>query len=102
MTPYVGTGLAIFRFNGSLRDLGTEGQGFIEGRKPYSLFTITIPMTIGVNMRISKSTQFGYEIGIRKTFTDYIDDVSTSYVDEITLRNIKGSWQLTMHSAAII
>jgi hypothetical protein len=29
-------------------------------------------------------------VGFRKTFNDYIDDVSTTYVDETLLRNTRG------------
>ena len=29
-------------------------------------------------------------VGFRKTFTDYLDDVSTFYVDQTILQNAKG------------
>ena len=92
LTPYVFAGFAIYRFNpythdssGSkyyLRDLSTEGQGFIEGKKYYNLTALSIPMGGGVKLSLSDNINVGLEVGIRKLFTDYIDDVSTAYVDK--------------------
>ncbi len=39
---------------------------------------------------MSESVVLAWEIGFRKTFTDYIDDVSTFYVDKTVLQNAKG------------
>ena len=44
----------------------------------------------GIKFRISESVVLSYEISFRKTFTDYIDDVSTFYVDKTILQNAKG------------
>lgn len=92
ITPYVFGGGSIFRFNPAtmnlagrqtlLRPLSTEGQGFIDGREPYRILTISIPVGIGVRFRITDNAWLGYEIGLRKTFTDYIDDVSKTYVNQ--------------------
>lgn len=64
-----------------LRPLGTEGQnlGIVE---PYKNIGISIPVSIGAQMRLP-GTQLnaGLEFGIRYLFTDYIDDVSSNYVD---------------------
>jgi hypothetical protein len=101
-TPYIFGGLAIFRFNPytydttgsvvSLRLLGTEGQGLREypNRKIYSMYQISMPFGGGVRLRISENMVLGYEIGFRKTFTDYLDDVSSTYVDEATLASQRG------------
>lgn len=94
-TPYVFGGLAIFRFNPSaagqqLRMLSTEGQGFIPGRKPYRIITISVPFGIGVRLRITDNAYLGYEIGVRKTFTDYLDDVSKTYIDQNLLLQNRG------------
>jgi hypothetical protein len=85
MSPYIfgGIGMVIFdpRADGvSLRSLGTEGQnvGF-DGRKPYSRIAFTIPFGIGIKYSLSKRLCFSGEWGMRKTFTDYLDDVSTTY-----------------------
>ncbi|HUQ66089.1 MAG TPA: DUF6089 family protein [Flavitalea sp.] len=97
VTPYVFAGIALFGFNpytydstGTkyfLRNLSTEGQGLFEypDRKKYKNVQFSIPMGIGVRFRITDNAYLGYEIGFRKTFTDYIDDVSKTYVDEALL-----------------
>lgn len=66
----------------SLRKLGTEGQNLGSFTKqPYSPIQVSIPFGIGAKMRIP-GTPFdvGLEIGYRYLFTDYIDDVSGTYV----------------------
>lgn len=71
------------KYNGKwhqLRKLNTEGQGFVPSRKQYSNWQFTIPFGIGMKYALDKKSSIGIEYGLRKTFTDYIDDVSTSYV----------------------
>lgn len=90
-TTYVFGGFGIFRFNPQaeyngtwydLQPLGTEGQNSpYYGKEKYSLYSFNIPFGIGFKQNISKKYSINFEIGIRKTFTDYIDDVSTTYVD---------------------
>jgi hypothetical protein len=101
-TPYVFAGVAIFHFNPYatdtfnqkvyLRPLSTEGEGLAQypGHKPYALTQIAIPFGGGIKFRISESIVLAYEIGLRKLFTDYLDDVSTTYVDQATLLAAKG------------
>lgn len=97
LRPYGFIGAGIFHFDpkGSITDnngdktwyklhpLNTEGQGFAEypEKKPYSLTQINIPMGLGVKVRVGERINFGPELLYRKTFTDYIDDVSTTYID---------------------
>jgi len=97
LRPYGVLGLGAFHFNpqGSVRNqygdqvwvdlkpLRTEGEGFAEypDRKPYSLTQLNIPMGAGVKYFFSDALNISFEIIHRKTFTDYIDDVSTRYVD---------------------
>lgn len=69
----------------ALKPLHTEGQGLPGGPKQYSNFSVCIPMGIGVNFYIKRQWSAGIEINWRKTFTDYIDDVSTSYYDPVKL-----------------
>lgn len=66
-----------------LKPLRLEGQGMAEypNRKPYSLTQMEIPMGFGVKYYIKENMYIGFEILHRKTFTDYIDDVSTTYID---------------------
>ncbi|MBS1915163.1 MAG: hypothetical protein JST87_02740 [Bacteroidetes bacterium] len=98
LRPYGLIGIGVFHFNPQgtyhnpatnqdewvdLRPLHTEGEGFPEypDRKEYSLTQLNIPMGIGVKYYFSKNVNLSFEIVHRKTFTDYIDDVSTTFVD---------------------
>ena len=97
LRPYGVLGIGAFHFNpqGSLTDangnktwyylrpLHTEGEGFPEypDRKEYALTQINIPMGIGLKYYISNRVNLSFEILYRHTFTDYIDDVSTTYID---------------------
>lgn len=83
--PYIFGGIGVFMFdpeaNGiALKGLGTEGQnvGF-DGRTPYETTAIAIPFGIGLKYSLTKKLGFAFEWGLRKTFTDYIDDVSKTY-----------------------
>lgn len=92
VTPYLLGGIAVFHFNPSaldtlgnkvyLQPLGTEGQGFYKGRTKYNLTQFSIPFGGGIKLALNENLRISFEIGFRKTFTDYIDDVSTSYVDQ--------------------
>jgi hypothetical protein len=70
-----------------LQPLATEGQGLLPTRDEYSLFQMCIPVGIGFKYTIDRQWGVGLELGLRKTFTDYIDDASTTYVD---LQNYPG------------
>jgi len=90
-TPFVYTGLSIFNFNPQaenkdgewvdLQELGTEGQGTttFPDRQKYALIHFSIPLGGGVKIAINKSFNIILEYSARKTFTDYLDDVSTTY-----------------------
>ncbi|HFB99981.1 MAG TPA: hypothetical protein ENJ53_04170 [Phaeodactylibacter sp.] len=100
-TPYVFGGVAGFYFNPQaeydgqwfdLQPLGTEGQGLEGYASPYQKFSLGIPMGFGVKFNLSHSTNIGLEVGMRKTFTDYIDDVSTVYPDLNVLNEEKGGF----------
>ena len=100
--PYGITGIGAFRFNPkgyyypdpnnlsqkqlvALKPLRLEGQGMSQypDRKEYNLTQLEIPMGAGFKFYIRENTYVGLEILHRKTFTDYIDDVSTKYIDPI-------------------
>ncbi len=101
-TPYVFAGLAMFKFNPYtydasgkktfLKPLSTEGQGLsgYPDRKPYSLNQLAIPFGGGIKFAINDKLRIGAEFGIRKLFTDYLDDVSTNYIDRADLLGAKG------------
>jgi hypothetical protein len=99
-TPYVFGGLAVFHYNpytfdrnGAqvyLQPLGTEGQGITGYGQPYKLTQFAIPFGGGIKYVLSDRVQLGLEAGIRKTFTDYLDDVSGNYADFNELFNARG------------
>lgn len=91
-TPYMFAGIGVFGFNPKtqyngnwyeLQPLCTEGQGLSQypDRKPYSLIQLSVPFGLGFKCRIGRYFTIGAEYGFRKTWTDYLDDVSTTYVD---------------------
>lgn len=99
-SPYVFAGLAVFHFNPYtydsanrqvyLKPLSTEGQGIYPGKKKYSLNQPAIPFGGGLKIAISENLRLGIEIGFRKLFTDYLDDVSSTYADYNDLLAAKG------------
>jgi len=107
LSPYGFAGLAVFRFNpytydGSgervfLKPLSTEGQG-IAGytTKPYSLTQLAIPFGGGLKYAINNNLRIGLEVGMRKLFTDFLDDVSGNYADETDLINARGTLSAAM------
>lgn len=78
-----------------LQPLTTEGQGMEGFDSPYSLTQISIPFGLGVKFSVNKFVSIGLEWGLRKTFTDYIDDVSKDYVDRTTLLDWSGELGLS-------
>lgn len=89
-TPYLFGGIALFNFKPEtnfqgrlveLQPLGTEGQGMDGFGEKYKLTQLAIPVGIGAKYRITERINLGFELSIRKTFTDYLDDVSGSYVN---------------------
>ncbi len=66
-----------------LQPLRLEGQGMAEypDRKEYKLSSFEIPIGGGLKYYIKETMYVGFEILHRKSFTDYVDDVSTEYID---------------------
>ena len=73
-----------------LKPLGTEGQGLPGGAREYSNFQVCVPMGIGLRKALSKQISIGAELQYTKTFTDYVDDVSTIYYDNEKLAEAHG------------
>lgn len=106
ISPYLflGTGLCYSnpeaQYNGfwhSLQPAGTEGQG-MKGYAPYYKQTIFVmPMGFGLKMNLGQKMGLDVEWGMRKTWSDYFDDVSENYVDPALLMASRG--QLTTHLA---
>lgn len=88
-TPFLFLGISVFNFNPkasygnqwvALQPLKTEGQG-----KGYMRTQIAIPFGAGFKMNLAKRIGLVIEWGMRKTFTDYLDDVSTTYANPADL-----------------
>ncbi len=73
-----------------LQPLGTEGQGLKSGTKLYNLQSWVVPFGVGYRKNIGRKTYVGIELSMRKSFTDYIDDVSTSYYSPDALLEERG------------
>ncbi len=91
-TPFIFGGASMFMFKSKrigtdfkLQDFGTEGQlhQHNNGKTKYSNTAFAIPFGIGVKFSLGKRLGMSVEWGMRKTFTDYIDDISTTYVYDI-------------------
>ncbi len=101
-TPYIFGGVGAFYFNpyalddnGNkqyLRPLSTEGEGLpmYPDRKQYSLVNLAFPFGGGMKFFIGQRIMLTGEVGFRYTNTDYLDDVSKSYVNLDTLQAYKG------------
>jgi len=108
VSPYVFGGIAVFYFNPyamddagdkvALRPLSTEGEGLpmYPDRKQYSPVNVSFPFGGGFKFFLGKAIMLTTEIGFRYTNTDYLDDVSKSYVNLDTLQSYKGKLARSM------
>ncbi len=92
-SPYLMAGIGFFSFNPQakartgeyvdLEPLRLEGQGLPQypERKPYKLTQMNIPIGLGVRYELSPAFNVRAEFLHRTLFTDYLDDVSTKYID---------------------
>ena len=97
LRPYAVIGIGGFHFNPQgtyknpvtgqttwvdLRPLHTEGEGWGPGYPPeYNLWQMNVPIGIGARYDLSDRVAISGELLDRLTHTDYIDDVSTNFVD---------------------
>ncbi len=100
--PYIFGGVGVFLFDPYaydnnnqktyLRPLSTEGQGLPDypERKTYSRTQFCIPFGAGWKVNLGPRIDMIYEIGYRILFTDYLDDVSTTFVDPQKLLAARG------------
>ncbi|MEO7769229.1 MAG: DUF6089 family protein [Ferruginibacter sp.] len=95
-TPYVTIGIGAFSFNPYtyyqgkrvyLRPLGTEGQNISyvdpttgKKRKAYGSMAVCFPIGAGFKYNVSNNVNLLFQVAHRLTLTDYLDDVSTTYV----------------------
>ena len=100
--PYIFGGIGVFRFNPYtyddenkktyLQPLGTEGQGLLDypNRKKYSLYQVCFPIGGGFKLTLQHKYEVGFEFGYRLLLTDYLDDVSKTYVSLKALQEGNG------------
>ena len=95
-TPYIFAGFSVFYFNPrtelngewySLKEFGTEGQNVGD---EYMGVSGAFALGGGFKWDISSELSINIELGIRKVFTDYIDDVSQIYPDMFQLAQTRG------------
>ena len=88
-TPYATLGVGVFSYDPYayynsekvyLRPLNTEGQTFYEDRKAYSTMALCFPIGFGIKFGLSERVNISFEVTHRFTNTDYLDDVSTTYI----------------------
>jgi hypothetical protein len=100
-SPYGYAGLAVFHFDpyarygnnqkAFLRPLSTEGQGIAGYNvRPYKKIQFAIPFGGGFKFVINDNLRIALEGGLRKLFTDYLDDISGNYVDRNDLLAARG------------
>ena len=91
-TPYITLGVGAFNYDPYaylsgekhfLRPLGTEGQGssLYPERLQYSSMALSLPFGVGFKYAFNEKMNIGFEVLYRFTNTDYLDDVSKTYVD---------------------
>jgi len=88
-TPFIFGGVSFFTFKPIsfsgvvLQPEGTEGQNDnFNDRSPYNQYSFAIPFGFGFKYSLTDKFGLTFEWGMRKTFTDYIDDISTTYADD--------------------
>lgn len=110
-TPFMFAGLAYFRASPQallddtwydLQPLGTEGQGSSArpGSDVYKVDNICIPFGVGFKWNVGR-LDFQVEWGLRRTYTDYIDDVSGTYVDRDLLAFENGPLASTLADPSV-
>lgn len=108
VTPYIFAGVGAFYGNPHaiddqnekviLRNMSTEGQGLphYPDRKVYPLVNAMFPFGGGIKCLIGNTVVLAAEVGLRYTTTDYLDDVSRSYINLDTLLAYKGQKAVDM------
>ena len=100
LMPFMMAGIAVYTHDPSSRDqfgnlvplrpLSTEGQEWNEGSESYLLGGVAIPYGFGWKGTLGEGMSFQMEFGARKLWTDYLDDVSTVYMNPQILRSERG------------
>jgi len=81
---YAGIGVAGFHHNPKTLDTDIPLEPMMNEGHAYSLYQFAIPAQLGFYITIDKRYRIGWDLTWRTTFTDYLDDVSTNYVNPAT------------------
>lgn len=116
-SPYAFVGMGAFYFNPkgelngewyALQPLATEGQGLPNktdytdyDKKKYSRVAMCIPFGMGLKWALNEKFTLILETSLRKTNTDYIDDVSKTYVNPQILKLYSGSVAVALSDKSI-
>lgn len=102
VTPFLFTGISGFTFNPQttlnntiyeLKKYRTEGQ-----EKEYSTSALAIPFGLGLKFNLTRNLNLIGEVGYRKAFTDYLDDVSGYYPSKGSFSSSNPN-QVAIHNA---
>lgn len=110
VSPYLFGGLAFFNmrpmaeYRGTwyeLQPLGTEGQGTEYGGEKYKTNLLSVPFGVGFKTNLFAIFSLSIEWGVRKTWTDYFDDISGKYVDTGVLDDLSGPLAATLSDRSL-
>lgn len=85
-TPYVTFGVGVFSFDpytyiGNDKTRYYLSQRRLEGQEvPYATSAISYPIGMGIKYNVYRNFNLGFEVGYRFTSTDYLDDVSKTFI----------------------
>jgi opacity protein-like surface antigen len=110
-SPYLLGGVGYYSFNPQtklgnkwvdLQPLHTEGQGFVEypDRLDYKLKQMNFPVGLGIKYDLSDAVNVKGEFVYRVLRTDYLDDVSTTYIDPAAFANPANGMAATTQATA--
>jgi hypothetical protein len=107
-SPYLFAGLNVFNFNPQaeldgewidLRPLGTEGQ--FKGEE-YYITQVGLVYGTGMKFSLSYRWSINIELSARRLFTDYLDDVSTTYPDLEDLERARGEVSAALSDRSLL
>ncbi|HMQ48761.1 MAG TPA: DUF6089 family protein [Saprospiraceae bacterium] len=111
ITPYVFLGAGFFHFNPeapfdgdyvALQPLGTEGQGIPAYGEPYQLTQVAFPFGAGLKFQLNETMSINVELGGRKLLTDYLDDVSDTFVNYFDILENNGQLAARLSNPSIV
>ncbi|MDZ4823965.1 MAG: DUF6089 family protein [Flavobacteriales bacterium] len=111
ISPYLFAGLGYYsmkpqaEFKGvwyDLQPIGTEGQGIDGFEKKYNTAGMCVPFGAGLKMNLFAIFALSFEWGIRKTWTDYFDDISANYADPDLLEDESGDIAIALADQSLL